>query len=277
VVTAGLLAAGLAAGSAACLVGLRPRGEDRLVALGLPGTAPRSRTRPAVPARAAVLPVLGGAVVAVLVGPVPAMLALAGAEVGRRVLGARRRKAVHAAERARAVEACSALAAELRAGRPPAAALALAADVASGPTGALLRSAAAAASLGGDVPAAFTTDGLAAAAVPEVLRSLAACWQVCATTGGGLAVAVDRVEERLRADQDRRRAVAAELAGPRATAGMLAVLPAAGLVLAMGLGADPAKVLLHTPFGLACLTLGLLLDGLGLLWTDRLVARAGGG
>jgi Flp pilus assembly protein TadB len=35
-------------------------------------------------------------------------------------------------------------------------------------------------------------------------------------------------------------------------------------------------VLLETPLGLVCLVLGLGLDGLGVLWTSRLVARAGG-
>ena len=80
----------------------------------------------------------------------------------------------------------------------------------------------------------------------------------------------------LRAEQAQRRAVQAELAGPRATAGMLAILPLAGLVLAAGLGADPLHVLLETPVGWVCLVAGLGLDGLGLLWTGRLVTRAGG-
>jgi len=317
-VTAGVLAVGLAAGSAACLVALRPRGEQRLRGLGLDGRAPSdwapsdgapsdgamsgratsdgaapawSRSsgarsagarsagaRPASPTRAVLL-VVGCALLGVLLGPVPALLALVAVECGRRTLTARRRAASRAVERRQAVEACSALAAELRAGRSPAAALAVAADVATGPSRSLLRGAAAAAQLGGDVPGALTAPGptgISTTAVPEVLRSLAACWTVCATFGSGLAVAVDRLEEGLRADQDRRRAVAAELAGPRATAAMLALLPGAGLLLAVGLGADPAGVLLETPLGLVCLTVGLGLDGLGLLWTHRLVARAGG-
>ena len=112
--------------------------------------------------------------------------------------------------------------------------------------------------------------------MPEVLRALGACWTVCAGSGAGLASAVERLEEGLRADAAQRRAVDAELAGPRATAGLLAVLPAGGLLLAAGLGADPLRVLLTTPVGLLCLTVGLALDGLGLWWTGRLVASAGG-
>jgi tight adherence protein B len=111
--------------------------------------------------------------------------------------------------------------------------------------------------------------------VPELLRALAACWTVCSSSGSGLATAVERLEEGLRAEQARRRAVDAELAGPRATAALLAVLPLAGMVLATGLGADPVAMLLHTPLGLVCLSGGLLLDALGLWWTARLVARAG--
>jgi len=112
--------------------------------------------------------------------------------------------------------------------------------------------------------------------VPEVLRALAACWTVCAGSGSGLAVAVERLEEGLRAEQAQRRAVDGELAGPRATAGLLAVLPAGGVLLAVGLGADPLSVLFTTPLGLTCLAVGLGLDALGLWWTGRLVAGAGG-
>jgi tight adherence protein B len=112
--------------------------------------------------------------------------------------------------------------------------------------------------------------------VAPLLRSLSACWTVCATSGSGLAAAVERLAEGLRAEQAQRRAVDAELAGPRATAGLLAVLPGAGLLMAAGLGADPLHVLLETPLGLVCLVLGLGLDGLGVLWTSRLVARAAG-
>ena len=209
-------------------------------------------------------------------GPVVGALAAVGAACAAWWWARRARTRERQRERARAVEACAALAGELRAGRSPAQALEVAAGLAVGASRTALSTAAAAAGLGGDVAGALRPVAGTATAVPEVLRALAACWTVCASSGGGLAAAVERLEQGLRADQAQRQAVQAELAGPRATAGMLAVLPLAGLVLAAGLGADPLHVLLETPVGLVCLVAGLGLDGLGLLWTDRLVARAGG-
>ncbi len=199
-------------------------------------------------------------------------LALLAAE---RVARVRRARAAREQERQQAGEACAVLAGELRAGRSAAQALTAAADVATGAVRLALLAASSSAGLGGDVPAALLGKASASAA-PELLAGLGACWQVCAGTGSGLAMAVDRLEEGLRAEQGQRLAVAAELAGPRATAGLLACLPLAGIALAAGLGAWPVHVLLHTTIGLACAVLGVGLDGLGVWWTGRLVARVGG-
>ncbi|WP_285776707.1 hypothetical protein [Microtetraspora sp. NBRC 13810] len=124
----------------------------------------------------------------------------------------------------------------------------------------------------GDVPAALM------AAAPEVggdgLRRLAACWQMSFITGASLAALVERVEAALRAAQAHRQEVAAQLAGPRATARLLAALPLLGLLLAAGLGMNPLAFLFGGPAGLGCLVLGLSLDACGLWWTHRLAARA---
>jgi tight adherence protein B len=176
-------------------------------------------------------------------------------------------------ERTRALEALAVLAADLRVGRGPADALAAAADVAVGGTSRALLAAASAARLGGDVPGALTAEP---SAVSDVLRGLAACWTVCLVAGSGLASGVDRLTEGLRAAEAQRRAVDAELAGPRATALLLAALPLAGIGLAGALGADPLRVLLHTPAGVSCLIAGIALDAAGWLWTRRLVAGASG-
>lgn len=266
-----VLIAATLAGAAVGVLAVPRSGRLRLagVAAGDTGQAP------AVPAHAGAVALpalaalgLGGLV---LVGPVLGGLAGLAVLAVVRVRARRRTATAAAAERSGALQACGVLAAELSAGRTPAEALVAASDVACGPVGAALRAAASAARLGGDVPVALS-DPADRSAVPRVLLSLAACWEVCAQSGGGLAAAVTRLEEGLRADAAQRRRIEAELAGPRATAALLAVLPAGGLLLAAGVGADPLHVLLGTPVGLVCLVSGLGLDGLGLLWTDRLVS-----
>jgi tight adherence protein B len=87
---------------------------------------------------------------------------------------------------------------------------------------------------------------------------------------------VDRLEDGLRAEQECRDEVESELAGPRSTALMLAVLPGFGLFLGAGLGAHPVHVLLHTPLGGGCLLVGVLLDLAGVWWTGRIVRAAAG-
>lgn len=256
------MTAALLAGLAA-LVLLAPTPAARLRLAGL-ASAPRTVVLP--------WPALAGIGGFVVLGPVGAVLGLAPPVL--RALGRRRRAADEAAdERTRVLEALAVLGGDLRAGRVPADALAAAAAVAVGGSGRALAAASAAARLGADVPAALTGS---ASAVPEVLRGLAACWAVCSVAGAGLAAGVDRLTEGLRAAEAQRRAVAAELAGPRATAGLLAVLPLGGIGLAAALGASPLHVLLHTPAGIGCLVLGVAFDTAGLLWTARLVARAGG-
>ena len=275
-----LWAAVLAGAATACLVGLPAAGAVRVQDVLRPSARPAGAGPPvawrwqrwwplAVLVAAAV--VLAAPVPQVLV---PLLLAASGAAVVARLRRTRAAAAARREERARAVEACSVLAGELRAGRAPADALDAAAQLATGPSAVALQAAAGAVRLGGDpAPSLRATPG---SAVPEVLRALAACWTVCAGSGAGLATAVERLEEGLRADQAQRRAVDAELAGPRATAGLLAVLPAGGLLLAAGLGADPLAVLLATPVGLLCLVVGLGLDAVGVWWTGRLVASASG-
>jgi tight adherence protein B len=200
-----------------------------------------------------------------------AVLAGLAAAVHQRVRRSRQRDALLEEERARALDALSLLASDLRVGRTPSEALVAAADVAVGVSSSTLRTAGAAARLGGDVVAVLRAD---TSAVATTLHALAACWQVCSDAGSGLATAVERLAEGLRAAEAQRRAVLAELAGPRATAQLLAVLPLGGIGLAGALGAHPLHVLLGTPVGLACLLAGGTLDALGIAWTRRLTRSA---
>ncbi|RCG14230.1 hypothetical protein DQ392_29200 [Streptomyces reniochalinae] len=175
---------------------------------------------------------------------------------------------------AAAVELCAGVAGELRAGRQPGAAV-LAADRAVlerfGEAGAAVL---AAARFGGDVAGALRE----AAALPGAggLSGAAACWQVAVDGGAGLADGLERVAASLRAGRDQREELRAQLAGPRSTALVLALLPVFGLVLGSAMEADPLEILLHTPAGFACLVAGLALEWAGLAWVARIVRCAEG-
>ncbi|MEV8636731.1 type II secretion system F family protein [Streptosporangium sp. NPDC051023] len=177
-----------------------------------------------------------------------------------------------AAWQAASVELCQGLAAELAAGRTAGEALARAVSAVDFPDPVALRPLIAAARDGGDIPAALLT--VTPERGGEAFRELAACWRVSVTTGAGLSVLVDRVAVSLREAQAHRQDLAAQLAGPRATARLLAFLPALGLLMAAGLGMSPLDFLFGGPAGVGCLFSGLALDGCGLWWTNHLVARA---
>lgn len=221
------------------------------------------------------LPLLAAAVLFVLLGPVAAMIGAGGVLAGRRALAAVRAAADRERAAAAAASVCAVLVAELRAGRPPDGALALAAEDLPPPLSNALQRAVVSARLGGDVPAALRAAGASGSdAGALLLRQLATCWQVAGRTGAGLAGVVDALGTDLRARERLRLETQAALAGPRTTAGLLAALPVVGIAMAAGFGAAPVTVLLRTPLGLACLTLGATLDLLGVLWTRRLVRRA---
>ncbi|MDP4500652.1 type II secretion system F family protein [Nonomuraea turcica] len=172
------------------------------------------------------------------------------------------------------IELCQALSAELSAGRTPGEALTRAITAVDFPDPKAMRPIVAAARDGGDVSAALT-----AAAPPqggEGLRQLAACWNVSVTVGAGLAALVERVASTLRTAQVHRQDVAAQLAGPRTTARMLAALPALGLLMAAALNMHPLTFLLGSLPGFACLLIGITLDAFGLWWTNRMAAQAQG-
>jgi tight adherence protein B len=159
------------------------------------------------------------------------------------------------------------LVAELESGSRPAAALHAAG--ASAPSfGTIFDRAASAATASGQVAAA-----LHGAAQPE-LRPLAHGWSVAERCGAPLANTVARVVEDLAARLAQQRAVGVVLAGPRASAVLLAGLPVLGIALGTAMGARPGPFLLTTSSGHGVFAVGVLLEAAGLLWTARLIARA---
>ncbi|MFF5960433.1 type II secretion system F family protein [Streptomyces luteogriseus] len=226
----------------------------------------RGRLRPewSSPVAGLVLAVLGASVL-------PVVLGAAGVPLLRRarLAGEVRRDRERRADAVIAL--CGALAGEVRAGRQPGEGL-LRAGRDCGGLAEAQPTVLAAARFGGDVPDALAT----AAGQPgaEGLRGLAACWRVAVDQGAGLAAGLDRLAAALRAERDQRSDLRAQLAGARATAVMLAGLPALGLLIGTALGADPLRVLLHTGAGLGCLAAGGVLEGLGLWWVGRIVRGA---
>ncbi|WP_327023196.1 hypothetical protein [Micromonospora sp. NBC_01739] len=95
-------------------------------------------------------------------------------------------------------------------------------------------------------------------------------------TGAPLADLIERIEADARSTDRGMAAAAAQAAGARATAWLLAALPLGGIGLGYGIGVDPLEVLLHTPIGAGCAAAAIALQVIGLLWADRLGTVADG-
>ncbi|SFK89199.1 type II secretion system F family protein [Geodermatophilus ruber] len=227
---------------------------------GAPGR-PRSALLP--------LPLVAGCAGAVLavVASTPLVAALAGAAASLAARAWERRRAV-AAEEARLAglaEALGALAAELRSGRSleeaTDAAVAVCAEEESGR--ALARAVRA------------PVDGGSARGEEEAaLRRVSAAVLLSGRTGCSLAAVVGAVEDDVRARRRHRLDLHSALAGPRASAVLLAGLPVLGLLMGSGVGADPWRVLTTTVPGQALLVVGVALEAAGLAWSARLTGRA---
>ncbi|MEW2384499.1 hypothetical protein AB0873_20745 [Micromonospora sp. NPDC047707] len=194
---------------------------------------------PASPRRALlVVGVVTAALGALVGGPVAAVAAGAYGTVGVRAL--LRREASRNARRARKqrLDQLCDLAADLRAGLPVAQAVALSAAVTDGSGGSLARTAV----------------------------------HLADRTGAPLAELLERIDVDARSADRGVAAAAAQAAGARATAWLLAALPLGGMGLGYGIGVDPVAVLLHTPVGGGCAVLAVALQVAGLLWADRLTS-----
>jgi tight adherence protein B len=178
---------------------------------------------------------------------------------------------VHDQCRSATAEVTVAIAAELRAGRTPAEALAAVASL-PGPLQAALRAACAAVEVGADPAAELRRAGLLPGA--DRLRHVAAAWSVAETVGGRVAVVLERLGESMDSEDALRRELDAELAGPRATMVLLAALPVLGLAMGQAIGARPFTLLLHRPLGWGLVATAVVLDALGVVATRAIVRAA---
>jgi tight adherence protein B len=119
------------------------------------------------------------------------------------------------------------------------------------------------------------TDSLAAGAPPAVQVSarLRSGWLLTSRHGVAFAPLIDAfaadLSEQIAADSAR----SGEVAGPRMSGYVMALLPVLGLALGAGMGADPVHVLLASSVGKILLLIGTSLTCVGLLWSDRIVRR----
>jgi tight adherence protein B len=151
---------------------------------------------------------------------------------------------------------------------------------AAGRTGASRRAeqldllAAAAADLRAGLPAGTALAGLAGDARDRVQSRVRSAMLLAERTGAPLADVLERIEADARGADRARAAAAAQTAGSRATAWLLAGLPLGGIGLGYAIGADPLAVLLRTPIGAACACGAVGLQLAGLAWAGRIIRGA---
>lgn len=220
-------------------------------------------------ARAALVPAVAVAGVSIAgAGGLCAGTALA--VLGRKYWRSRadmRRRLARATELATGVRL---LVAELRAGAHPAvAAEGAAADAAPAAAG-IFGDMAAAARLGGDVSEVLSGGDRVASELRDPVGRLVRCWVLAERHGVALADLLDAVRRDLEHRAAFMRDVESKMAGPRATAAVLAGLPVLGLLLGEAVGAGPVAVLTGGPVGQLLLVAGTGLLCAGALWTVRL-------
>ena len=131
------------------------------------------------------------------------------------------------------------------------------------------------AAVAADLRAGLPADGGADDGPGRVARLARAAGRLADRTGAPLADLLERIEADARAADRGLAAAAAQAAGARATAWLLAALPLGGIGLGYGIGVDPVAVLLHTPVGAGSAVAAVVLQVGGLLWAERLGVTPG--
>lgn len=209
---------------------------------------------------------LSGAIVA-MIGTVPiavaAVLAVGTATV---LIDGGRRRVDTGRMRVETTDAVRVLGRELRAGSS----VATACDAAAGAAGPralpLMTALGVAARVGAGAPSIDaqekSTDGARTA--------LGAALNLSRRYGIPLATLVDGAAEDLTRSAQAAGRQEAMLAGPRLSGYLLSALPLLGILLGVGMGANPLPVLFGPGVGAALLIVGVLLTCLGLLWSARI-------
>lgn len=229
-----------------------------------------------LPARRSLLPdsaAAFAAAVLVAVAPLP-LLAVAvptGLVIAARVRRRRRDRRCRREGQAMA-DALEVLVGELRVGAHPLAAFTIAAAESGGATARSLRAVASRARLGADVAAGMRMAARISPA-PDHWNRLAVFWDLAAEHGLALSTLMRAAHRDIVERQRFAERMHAALAGARATATILAALPALGVLLGQIVGADPVGFLLSEGPGGVLLGIGAGLICVGVIWADRIVDR----
>ena len=108
------------------------------------------------------------------------------------------------------------------------------------------------------------------------LVQIGQAWRVCQVSGASMRESLETVRKNLEEDANTAGVIAGELAGPRATGQILAVLPLFGMGMAYAVGANPTQFFTEGVLGRSCLLLGIGLGCLGLVWSELVAQRASG-
>ncbi|MEV0250100.1 type II secretion system F family protein [Nocardia sp. NPDC050712] len=213
----------------------------------------------------------GGALAAVLlagIGPLSAAAMVSGTVVLRTRRARQERD--RTAESAHLLDALDAVIGELRVGAHPSSAAEAAARESQGLAAQAFTTSAARSRLGGSGAAGLLYPDCA---ITSELARVATAWQVAEQHGLALAELLAAARADLLCRNRFRSRTAAALAGPRATATVLAYLPLLGLALGHLMDADPLQTLFTTPAGALLLPLGTALACTGLLWSDAITRK----
>jgi tight adherence protein B len=172
----------------------------------------------------------------------------------------RRRAALRVSEAEAMAEALRTMVAELRAGAPPVAATEAAAVEAPPKAAKALR-------------AAVASAGLGVATGAGALAQLTTAWTLAAQHGLPMADVLDAIRRDLDAAARFANRTRAGMAGPRASASILVLLPFVGIALGEAMGANPLRILVTTSPGNVLLLAGSGLICAGMAWSARLTGQ----
>lgn len=161
-------------------------------------------------------------------------------------------------------EGLSAFVAELRSGAHPAQAAISAAEDARPPAKQVLQTIASTAARAGNVETAVADNDT---------RQLARAWRLSSEHGVPLADVLEAVRQDLRQRTRFAHQFHARMAGPRASAAVLAALPVLGVLLGEVTGSGPLDVLASTAIGQVLLLIGAALICAGLRWSAHLTRQ----